>query len=71
MLSNLYLISSIQAERRRQAEYDAAQWRLIRSLRSAHQTQRAKRGQWFRVDWLARFRERQTVRARLREYAAG
>ena len=70
MYANLPFIASVQDARRREAERQAEHWRLIRALPASNRAKQALLGLWQHIRLLARIRDRQALRARLREYAA-
>jgi hypothetical protein len=60
----------IEAGRHREADRNAARWRLIRSHLPTDQTRQAPGSLCFRIRWLSRIRDRWVLRARLRAYVA-
>ena len=70
MYANLSFIDQVETARRHQAEREAAHWRLARALLRSSQRESKLRGLWQRFGLLARIRDRQVLRARLKRYAA-
>ena len=70
MYANLPFIAQVQEARRREAEREAERWRQARAPHPSTMARQALLGLWRRIRWFVWIRDQQTLRARLKEYAA-